>query len=138
MKTTFRFIAVIFIILSACDKEKVVNTINSNILVSTRIENNQIYIVAETVKEFECVTYSITYSFQKNGNKINIEFLDVLKPEGCYAAFGPARTEINLGELEDNEYTIDFRLDGEETKASLSTNPAVNLEITKSGNVKLN
>jgi len=133
----FIFAAIIFILLYGCEKEKIANTINSDILVSAKIENNNIYILAETVKEFECITYSITNSFQINGNEIIIEFLDVLKPEGCYAAFGPARTEINLGVLEESVYQVSFKLDGEETKAKLSVSQGVSMEITQSGNVKL-
>lgn len=137
---------IIFIILSLCflffgctnDSVEIEKDINSDILVSTYIENENVYIKAETVKEYECITYSIDYLIESDSELITIKFIGVTKPpDGCFFSFGPAESRIDLGNLEAGDYAIKFKLNGITTNANLIVNTISNLSISKEQNVKI-
>jgi len=119
------------------DKEDIEKVIDSDILVSTLIESENVYIEAETVKEYVCITYSIEYLLETDNNNMTIHFTDVVKPDGCFHAFGPAETKINLGNLEAGDYSVMFKLNGITTEANLTVNTISTLSISKEQNVRI-
>ena len=137
MKKIIAFSLLAISLLISCEKDSVEKTIDSDILISARLEDQKVFIDAETEKKFPCINYSIDYSSQKEEKTITINFIDIVKPGGCYTALGPAKANIDLDELDQGNNTIIFKLDGVKTEVRLNVNAILSLEIIKAGNVRI-
>jgi hypothetical protein len=137
MKTVFAFSLLAIGLLISCEKDSVEKTIDSDILVSARLEDEKIFIDAETEKEFPCINYLIEYSFQKEEKNITIDFIDIVKPGGCYTALGPAKANVELDKLDHGDYSLILKLDGVITEMQLKVNTVLSLEIINAGNIRI-
>lgn len=124
-------------LLLGCEKEIPEKSIDSDILVSAKYKNGKVCIEAETEKKFQCINYTIKNSTLREEKTIAIDFMDVSILGICLIAFGPAKAEIDLDELELGDYVLKFVLDGIYTDAKLKVDSQVTLELIKAGNVKL-
>lgn len=128
---------IISLVLLGCNKEIPEKRIDSDILVSAKYKNGKVCIEAETEKNFQCINYTIKNSIHQEEKIITIDFTDVAILGIRLIAFGPAKAEINLDELELGDYVLKFVLDGITTKAELKVDSQVSLELLKAGNVIL-
>lgn len=131
------FLAIILTIISACNKEKKKTRIDSDIIVKIRIENEEVILDCRTEKEYPCANYRISYSKGISDRTITIHFEKIIEPEHCLRAFGPARTEINLGIHDTKTYYLKFKLRRKTTEAELIVGNTISIKETKPGNVKI-
>jgi hypothetical protein len=120
----------------SCEKNVYEKPIDSDILLEVVEKSGSVHLLAETVKEYGCLGYIIDYSQRRLGSNITIKFKYIEEPDGCLTAIGPATCDINLGELDNGEYSIKFKLNGETSEGEILSDP-LRLEISESGNVKL-
>lgn len=85
---------------------KVNEQINSNLLVSVEQDGTEYRLILETVSEFPCSNYSITFEEFDVKNGFGYSMLDIDKPSVCLTAIGPAKTILSLGSLDQGIYKI--------------------------------
>lgn len=108
--------------------------IDSDVLVEAERENGEVKIFAETERDYQCSNFSIDYSEYTLGSTIRIKFKRAQTPSPCLTSTGPAKATIDLGELEKEDYDLKFKLNGETTNGTLSTDP-FSFELEDEGNV---
>ncbi len=79
--------------------------------------------LTETI--FPCINYHIQSAYKVSRNKIVIDFIQILKPEICLTALGPASTLIELNDLPNNVYTLECNFGS--TKVVGEINVAANI-----------
>lgn len=132
-------VPVVFILFLSysCRKDKVQNSIDSNILVSAEKENNHVIIRAETEKEYSTSGYQIIYDLEIVGNELTIEFKEIKEPNFALQVITPAKCNINLGNLNTQNYDLIFQLNGNKTSGILIvSNNNVEMSIETGSNVK--
>lgn len=135
MKYILNVIIVILLIGCSSDTIEPEKTIETDVIVTAVNDNNNIYIFAYTVEYYNCLTYHIDYSLEMFNDIIVIQFNEILEPEGCFYAFGPAQAQIYLGELEEGEYRMLFKLNGLTTYGTLLVNSKPRIVISSSPNI---
>lgn len=121
---------------AACKKGVLERPIDSNILVQSSLDDGNVLIECETEKSYPTIVNRIDYSDSKLGKTINIRFKSILAT-GMLDAIGPAAVDVDLGTLDQGEYTVNFKLNGETTEATLTVGDTVALEMSTGGNVRL-
>jgi hypothetical protein len=122
--------------LVGCKEEVNTNDIESDILIEARTIVGRNELVAHTEESMPCANYKIRHSIDRKSSRLEIHFKDILIPELCLTAFGPASTIISLGTIPSGNYEVRFFLNGETTRGTLTTQPLA-LEIESGGNVRL-
>lgn len=130
------FLFVVFFLFSSCNKDLNEVNIDSDILISTEKNDQNVLLNASTEKHYPTLGYQIRYREQVKDKEIKIEFIEVIAPEVGLTALGPARCSINLGDLEHGAYDITFELNQVETKGKLIVGTTAELTIESGGNVK--
>lgn len=139
MKTLISSIATIALLISlpSCKKNIYESPIDSEIIVNAVEIDGSIHILASTEKLYPSTGFTICNSKSKTGSKISIKFKHIEEPEAGFTVLAPATCEIDLGNLDESEYSMKFKLNGQTTSAILHTNP-LKIEMSEAGNVKLN
>lgn len=65
-----------------------------------------------TERIYPCINYGIDYSMTKSGNKITIRFNQIIMPDICLTALGPAYSNIKLGNLSNGQYILNLMVNG--------------------------
>lgn len=127
----------LIVLLLGCRKQVYEKPIDSDILVNAKQESGEAIILCETAIHYPCMNYPIEYSDRRLGKTITIRFTKIPEIDLCLTAPGPAMTSINLGKLDDGEYEVKFKLNGETTEASLVVADSIELKIASPKNVRL-
>lgn len=77
------------------------------------------YLDLVTEKIYPCYNYSIDYVVLRRNNNFNIRLLSIHKPGICLTALGPARSRINLGNLNNGQYNLNIEINGAVESAKL-------------------
>lgn len=120
----------------SCKEDVNTNDIESDIFIEARNIVGRNELVAQTEESMPCANYKIRHSIDRKSSRLEIHFKDILIPELCLTAFGPASTIISLGSIPSGNYEVRFLLNGETTRGTLTTQPLA-LEIESGGNVRL-
>jgi hypothetical protein len=75
-----------------------------------------------TERIYPCINYGIDYSMTKSSNKITIRFNQIIMPEICLTALGPAYSNIKLGNLSNGLYILNLLVNGKTQTANLKVN----------------
>lgn len=130
----------LILFLAGCSKsnpEKETFQADINIGMKESLEH-ELMLECSTVKQYECINYSIDNSSAVNGNQVKIEFTGIAKPSICLTAIGPASAKINLGKLVNGSYTISFQTGNEMVSGTLKiSGEAYELLLPAPGNIKL-
>ena len=121
----FIWILLATLVIHSCSKDDKNSDgkINSKIAVTLIEElsesNNSLNILSETIEQQPCINYSLLTNYKKDANSIRISYEDIIKPEVCFTAIGPAKTSISY-DLPNGEYDVEFVNDGVLNLADLS------------------
>ncbi len=85
--------------------------------------DSKLYLHCETEREYKNYNYQIGKSIDKQPGRINIEFNSIIIPDIVSPALGPARTKIDLGNLEEGTYELEIKVEGEKSYGYLTVNP---------------
>lgn len=131
MKNILAFISfsILFICFSGCTSSPQ-NNLNSsisskiNIAISESITKSgrSVILTCTTDSVYACSNYGINTSIQKENNSTVIKFNEITTPSVCATAFAPASTEINLGYLNNGNYSFQFLANGEVFQTSIIVN----------------
>lgn len=126
----------------ACHKEEELTggLLDSTVQIEAKIDKGteRIFLFCKTAKKYDCYNYKIATTTQTNGQPFHITFRGIIEASQCANASGPARAEINLGDLQAGEYALtlavgDFSNNGTlqvtETEISLSFPQQNGIEI---------
>jgi hypothetical protein len=69
-----------------------------------------LHIRASTLKNQECLNYSIESSISRKNNNIEINLIKLLAPLNCDAGSGPAKATLDLGALPNGTYQVTVKL----------------------------
>lgn len=98
------------LLLISCEKEESEQIpIDSDILIEVKevgSDPKRIVIVGKTEKEYNCYNNTIVTNKRFTQNTIEITFKAVEGDTKCATAMGPATTEIDLGALDNGEYSL--------------------------------
>lgn len=72
-----------------------------------------------TERIYGCCNYGIDYWMTKMGNKISISFNQIVIPDICLTALGPARNKIKLGTLSAGQYVLNLMVNGKTQTVNL-------------------
>jgi len=64
----------------------------------------------ETIKEKDCLNYSVLYDFEQSYRELNISLNDITPPVDCIVGVGPATTEIETGYLSYGNHDLTIAL----------------------------
>jgi len=129
-------LALALLLLLGC-REDIEKPIESDIEVEVLQTNGKTQIIVETLEDYPDSGYEIIYTKRHFGKSITISFRHIKDHGGGFGALMPASATIDLGNLEDEEFDIRFKLNGVTTKGSLIINPLhIDLEEGKNVNVK--
>jgi len=110
--------------------------IDSDILVSITKVDNDILISAQTERDYSTLGHQIAFCEKVKKKEIYIEFKKVKVPAAGLTALGPATCNIDLGNIENGEYSVTFKLNKKKTKGKLIVGTSTQLYIDSGGNVK--
>lgn len=72
--------------------------------------SRKLFFRIETIKEEECLNYSIDFDFSRQAGNLNISLDDIVSPADCDPGTGPARADISTGVLEPALYKLSIDL----------------------------
>lgn len=131
------YLAVLILLISSCNKDYEVQSIDTDLLVSAGLENEKIGLGIESERMYPTSGHEITYSDKIRKNEIYIKFKNINAPAGGLTVLAPATCSIDLGELEKGEYKITFELNKKKTNGKLIVGSNAELTIESDSNVKL-
>ena len=115
-----------------CEHEK----IEGDVLVEATKEST-ILLKVKTERDYECQNYYVDNCFKIDRNLIRVNILGSCLPGVCLTAIGPAKADIDLGDLNNGEYQVNFYHNDQVSKAQLNVSDQdVKLEFFEIQNVK--
>jgi len=120
-----------------CNRSERVS-IDSDVFVTVQKNGDDIEIICLTEKTYECSNYLIRYRLrQVNNGELRAKLKDVVVPETCLTALGPAYCTMVAQNLEPGSYPISFELNNQKTNGTLIVGATtVELTLDEGGNVK--
>ncbi len=130
------YLAVLFFLISSCNKDYEMQNIDTDLLVSAGVENEKVGLGIESERMYPTPGHEITYCDKVRKNEIYIKFKKIHAPAVGLTVLAPATCSIDLGELENGEYKITFELNKKKTNGKLIVGSNVELTIDSGSNVK--
>lgn len=130
------YLAALFFLISACNKDYEVQNIHSDLLVSAGVVNDKVGFGIESERMYPTPGHEITYCDKVRKNEIYVKFKKINAPAGGLTVLAPATCSIDLGQLENGEYKITFELNKKKTNGKLIVGSTVELTIDSGSNVK--
>lgn len=135
MKKVIFLLSLLFIV-GSCKKDYELEKIDSDILVEIGKNDSGVIIHGETERVYSCFDHQIIYCEKTRKDEIYVQFKKVKIPNMCLTALGPAGCTIELGNLDDGEYSVTFELNNKKTKGKLKVGATTELTLDSGGNVK--
>lgn len=115
LSTNYFLIITMVLFTLSCTKNKGIEPFNENIRIrmyeNTDSNNRSLVLNCYTEKIFvECSNYSIERNVEIHKNKIVVNFIVIHKPNVCLTSIGPATTVIELKNLPNDNYVLEFNL----------------------------
>ncbi len=127
------FLITLFVLFNSCSDSTSpkddVEQIDSKILINLREElspqGRNLMLDCQTEKIYPCFNFGIMNNVVQKSNLFKIKFLGIFVPEICLTALGPARCYINLGQLNDGNYSLSLEVNGQVISAQLTVSKNV-------------
>ncbi len=138
MKTKLLLISgLALLILGSCQKDPVEKKLDTDILVSAEMDEQNVVVVAESEVVYPCCSHQVSYTLQKKGQTYIIKFTDIPESLGGIMMPDRARARIEIGRLSAANYPVIFELNGSQTNATLVVDTAATIQIRQLGNVRV-
>ena len=137
LNPVYFIIASVIFLSVGCKKGYELEDINSDITVESFQEDGKVYIHAETEEGFSCSNYMISYKLKENNSGYTVKFKKVIVTDVCFSPAANAYAYIDLGEISEGQYKIEFKLNGNSTEGILHVNDSTRLEIATENGVKI-
>ncbi|TVR76843.1 MAG: hypothetical protein EA412_12620 [Chitinophagaceae bacterium] len=115
---------IIFLTFFSCNKQQTTEKINSDVILNmwknVIIPEKRLELHFETEEIFNCANYQIKYKIEQTNSKIKINLTNILTPNVCLDALGPATAKIDLGVLVNGTYNIFVTVNKKENKGTLT------------------
>jgi len=133
-KILILFLFSIFLFQSCKKEDSFTEAITSDIIISLFEEidstGNTFEMKCATEKIYNCSNFGIQTNYRIDGEDINIEFEKIIIPAICQTATGPAKSRINLENLENGTYNIEIKVGNKNNTGKLVVSDhSFNIEI---------
>lgn len=109
--------------MAACQKDEDIHDLSGTVVLELREHAadglRKLGLYAETKEEYPCLNFAIEFEYTQASNSRHIHFLGVKAPRVCLTALGPAKTFLNLGEMDDGVHELQFMLNEEYSVVNL-------------------
>ncbi len=109
--------------LAACQKDGDMHDLSGTVVLELREHApdglRKLGLYAETREEYPCLNFEIEVDYTHTSDSRHIHFLGVKAPRICLTAIGPARTFIDLGEMDEGAHELQFMLNEEYSVVNL-------------------
>ena len=110
----------------ACEKKGLDEVTDDQLILSLKdvaTVGQAVGIDAKTARIYNCFNYTINTDHQQSEQQISIQYGDIIQPDQCLTALGPAKSSIALSDLNDEGYELEISYLGHTIQG--------NLEITE-------
>ena len=135
----------IAIVAIACEKKDFDEIKDDQLILSLKdiaTVGNEVGFDAKTARIYNCVNFTIDTDYEQGEHQISIHYGDIIQPDQCLTALGPAKSSIALSDLSDGNYelvinylgrTIQGNLEVKEThyKLALEDQPYIKVDVDK-------
>lgn len=78
------------------EQEIIFDLVERSALGAERPEEPSLYFAMRTNEDFPCVNYPIRYQLDRDGDRVRIQVLEIVRPDVCLTAIGPANASFDL------------------------------------------
>ncbi len=109
--------------LAACQKDEDMHDLSGPVMLELREYapegERKFGLYAETKEEYPCLNFLIDYDLTHTSEGRHLHFLGVKAPTVCLTALGPAKSFVDLGEMDDGLHQLQFMLNEEYSEVNL-------------------
>ena len=118
------FHATIFLLLlCGCRKDPTVSDVDVRMWEVMDSTGRTLKFFCSTDRIYGCSNYRISHTFERSGDRVEIEFSGIIVPDVCLTSIGPASATVDLGALPDGTYAIDLQVGGNKNEGQLLITP---------------
>ncbi len=108
---------VLNVLFLACQREPEMDDFSGKLMVELREvfngEERQMALYVVTLEEYPCANFQIAYTYTHVAGRRMIIFEGIELSEACITAFGPARTFIGLGDMQEGSHDVHMEINRE-------------------------